>query len=71
MSNRKEILIKKYLEFKQHLDSIEFNTSLNNNPELINSDPYGEGWVIKMKPSDLGDISHLMDVETYKSFIAH
>ncbi len=50
---------------------IEFNTSLNNNPELINSDPYGEGWVIKMKPSDLGDISHLMDVETYKSFIAH
>ena len=50
---------------------IEFNTSLNNNPELINTDPYGEGWVIKMKPSDLGDISHLMDVETYKSFIAH
>mgnify|MGYP006192178991 CR=1 FL=1 len=50
---------------------IEFNTSLNNNPELINTDPYGNGWVIKMKPSDLGDISHLMDVETYKSFIAH
>jgi len=50
---------------------IEFNTSLNNNPELINTDPYCEGWVIKMKPSDLGDISHLMDVETYKSFIAH
>jgi glycine cleavage system H protein len=50
---------------------IEFNTALNNNPELINTDPYGDGWVIKMKPSDLGDISHLMDVETYKSFIAH
>ena len=50
---------------------IEFNTALNNNPELINTDPYGEGWVIKMKPSDLVDISHLMDVETYKSFIAH
>jgi len=50
---------------------IEFNTSLNNNPELINTDPYGDGWVIKMKLSDLGDISHLMDVETYKSFIAH
>ena len=28
---------------------IEFNTSLNNNPELINTDPYGDGWVIKMK----------------------
>jgi len=50
---------------------IEFNTALNNNPELINTDPYGDGWVIKMKPSDLGDISHLMDVEIYKSFIAH
>jgi glycine cleavage system H protein len=50
---------------------IEFNTALNNNPELINTDPYGEGWVIKMKPSDLGDINDLMDVETYKSFIAH
>jgi glycine cleavage system H protein len=50
---------------------IEFNTSLNNNPELINTDPYGDGWVIKVKPSDLGDINHLMDVETYKSFIAH
>jgi glycine cleavage system H protein len=50
---------------------IEFNTTLNNNPELINTDPYGDGWVIKMKPSYLGDISHLMDVETYKSFIAH
>ncbi|NBW02759.1 MAG: glycine cleavage system protein GcvH [Cytophagia bacterium] len=50
---------------------IEFNTALNNNPELINTDPYGDGWVIKMKPNDLGDISHLMDVETYKSFIAH
>lgn len=50
---------------------IEFNTSLNNNPELINADPYGDGWVIKVKPSDLGDINHLMDVETYKSFIAH
>jgi glycine cleavage system H protein len=50
---------------------VEFNTALNNNPELINTDPYGEGWVIKMKPSDLGDINDLMDVETYKSFIAH
>lgn len=50
---------------------IEFNTLLNNSPELINMDPYGEGWVIKMKPSDLGDINHLMDVETYKSFVAH
>lgn len=50
---------------------IEFNTALNNSPELINSDPYGEGWIVKLKPSNLGDLSELMDVATYKSFIAH
>lgn len=50
---------------------IEFNTSLNNSPELVNSDPYGEGWVIKMKPSDLGDIDQLMDVATYQAFVGH
>ena len=50
---------------------IEFNTALNNSPELINSDPYGDGWVVKMKAADAGDLSQLMDVETYKSFIGH
>lgn len=50
---------------------VEFNTALNNSPELINSDPYGDGWVIKIKATDAGDLSQLMDVETYKSFIGH
>lgn len=50
---------------------IEFNAALNNNPELINTDPYGEGWVIKMKLNNLGDIGQLMDVDTYRSFVAH
>jgi glycine cleavage system H protein len=50
---------------------VEFNTNLNNNPELVNSDPYGEGWVIKMKLSDLGDIDQLMDVATYQTFVGH
>ncbi|MBP6054260.1 MAG: glycine cleavage system protein GcvH [Cytophagaceae bacterium] len=50
---------------------IEFNTNLNNSPELVNSDPYGEGWVVKMKPSDLGDIDQLMDVATYQAFVGH
>lgn len=50
---------------------IEFNTALNNSPELINSDPFGEGWIVKIKPSNLGDLSELMDVATYKSFVAH
>lgn len=50
---------------------IEFNTKLNSNPELVNSDPYGEGWVVKMKPSDLADIDQLMDVTTYQAFVGH
>ncbi|CAM4315339.1 glycine cleavage system protein GcvH [Cytophagaceae bacterium 50C-KIRBA] len=50
---------------------IEFNTALNTSPELINSDPYGEGWIVKLKPNNLGDLSELMDVATYKSFVAH
>lgn len=50
---------------------IEFNSNLNNSPELVNSDPYGDGWVVKMKPSDLGDIDQLMDVATYQAFVGH
>ena len=50
---------------------IEFNTALNNSPELINSDPYGDGWVVKIKAADAGDLNQLMDVDTYKSFIGH
>jgi glycine cleavage system H protein len=50
---------------------IEFNTKLNSNPELVNTDPYGEGWVVKMKPSDLGDIDQLMDVTSYQAFVGH
>lgn len=50
---------------------VEFNTALNNSPEIINADPYGAGWVVKIKPADAGDLSQLMDVETYKSFIGH
>jgi glycine cleavage system H protein len=50
---------------------IEFNSNLNTNPELVNSDPYGEGWVVKIKPSDLGDIDQLMDVASYQAFVGH
>ena len=50
---------------------IEFNTALNNSPELINSDPYGDGWVIKMKVGNVGDVDQLMDQATYQAFVAH
>lgn len=44
---------------------IEVNGELESNPEVVNSDPYGEGWMIKIKISDQGD--HLISAEDYKA----
>lgn len=49
---------------------IEFNTNLESNPELVNSDPYGEGWIIKIKATAIGDIESLLNAEDYKNEIA-
>lgn len=48
---------------------LEFNENLNNNPELVNSDPYGEGWIVKVKVSNPVQLSALMDSEAYLAFI--
>jgi len=48
---------------------LEFNEALEDEPELINKDPYGEGWIIKMKVKDLADIDNLLDAEAYKKYI--
>lgn len=48
---------------------IEFNDELEDSPEKVNDDPYGEGWIIKLKPSDLTKINELLSVEEYKSLI--
>ena len=45
---------------------LEQNESLEENPELVNKDPYGEGWLIKMNPADIKDIDDLLDAEAYK-----
>lgn len=42
------------------------NERLKDHPELINKDPYGEGWIIKLKPSDLGEFSSLLRPEEYR-----
>lgn len=47
----------------------EFNESLENSPEKVNSDPYGEGWMIKVKISDKTQISDLLSPEEYKDLI--
>ena len=44
---------------------IEINEAIESNPEVVNSDPYGEGWMIKIKVSDQGD--HLISAEDYKA----
>jgi glycine cleavage system H protein len=50
---------------------VEFNPALNNSPELINTDPYGEGWIVKLKLNEVADLGQLMDVTTYQSFVGH
>jgi glycine cleavage system H protein len=48
---------------------IEFNEALEADPEKVNSDPYGDGWMIKMKISDTNQISELLSSDAYKELI--
>ncbi len=48
---------------------LEFNESLESNPETVNQDPYGEGWIIKIKISDLVEVEDLLDADTYTELI--
>ena len=48
---------------------VEFNAGLEDAPELVNSDPYGAGWMIKIKVSDLAEYEHLLTAEGYKELI--
>lgn len=48
---------------------VEFNTNLEGSPELVNSDPYGEGWIIKIKFSDASELDGLLDADGYKAVI--
>ncbi len=48
---------------------LEFNEALADSPELINQDPYGEGWIIKLKIADPSEINDLMDDAAYKAHI--
>lgn len=47
----------------------ELNPKLNANPELVNTDPYGEGWMVKMKLASAGDVDSLMDSKAYESLV--
>jgi len=47
----------------------EFNENLEDSPDLVNKDPYGEGWIVKIKIADLGDLEDLMDANAYSNLI--
>jgi glycine cleavage system H protein len=47
----------------------EFNSNLEANPELVNSDPYGEGWMIKVKLSNPSEVEDLLDAAAYSALI--
>ncbi len=49
---------------------IEVNEALSDSPELINSDPYGKGWLVKIKVSDASGLAGLMDAAAYNQSIA-
>jgi glycine cleavage system H protein len=48
---------------------LEFNTNLEDNPELINSDPYGEGWIIRVSVSNADELEELLNSEDYKKLV--
>lgn len=48
---------------------IEFNESLEDEPEKVNSDPYGEGWMVKIKFSDASELEDLLSDADYKALI--
>jgi len=48
----------------------ELNKELANAPESVNNDPYGAGWMIKMKVNDPADVAQLMDASAYEAFVA-
>ena len=48
---------------------VEFNDSLESSPEVVNSDPYGKGWMIKVKVANVSDFDELLSSDDYKTLI--
>jgi|TARA_B110000014_G_scaffold264375_1_gene265384 glycine cleavage system H protein len=49
---------------------LEANDMLEDQPELVNEDPYGDGWICVIRPNDSSELEDLMDAERYDSFVA-
>ncbi len=50
---------------------LEVNERLADEPELINNDPFGEGWIIRLKVDNVADLEDLMDADAYKDSVGH
>ena len=48
---------------------LEINETINDQPELVNNDPYGEGWMIKISVANPDELNNLLDAEGYKALI--
>ena len=48
---------------------VEVNPALNNNPELVNTDPYGQGWMVKLQLSNAAEVDELMDSSAYTAMV--
>lgn len=48
---------------------VEFNDLLNDQPELVNKDPYGDGWIVKIKIADAAQVGSLMNAAEYKKIV--
>lgn len=48
---------------------LEFNEALNDAPEAVNNDPYGDGWMIKIRLEDPAELNNLLDAEAYKAIL--
>ena len=48
---------------------LEFNEALNDQPELVNNDPYGEGWMVKITVNDPAELNNLLDAAGYQKLI--
>lgn len=48
---------------------LEVNNEIGSNPEVVNSDPYGKGWMIKVKLANAGDIASLLSAEDYQKLV--
>ncbi len=49
---------------------VEVNSKVVEAPEIVNEDPYGEGWLVRIRLSDAGQVDELLDAEAYRTFLA-